>query len=517
MVIVSFYTENTPYEFGRTSFENSIRRYNIKYEIVAIKSKGNWKLNCIYRSLFIIDMMNKYNDDILWLDIDAEVIQNPELLYNIPNNIDLAYYANSNEIMLGTSYWKNCRKVRDLLKRWYSSSNADSGLISQHDFASLVFGHTNIVMDLRKTKESIKEDQGKVKGRSSDQFNVMILPEAYCHIYYEKSDEDPVIVHSQFSRRFKNMIIRSDSNSKPRIGIPANTSGWAFSIRAGYIKKYLSEFYNISTISYRDFKNTWSEYDLVYFPTYEVIERFKFNNCCATIGGLVVKTLDESIPVIKNATAISVPNQTWFNIYQSKIKDDEPKLFMIPNGIDCTKFKPSNRPPNVFVVGWAGNVEREVKRFNALQNACDELGFPLIKRTYGANQVPHDNMPEFYNSISCYVNISTTEGSNNCILEAMASGVPIVATSVGNVPEFVSNGIFRVRDDLSNLKEAIVAVRRIIPQDLLLLSRQLANEVHKIYNIEKTMLQYKEMFDYCLNEKQIGREEANGYRTAKVI
>ena len=51
-----------------------------------------------------------------------------------------------------------------------------------------------------------------------------------------------------------------------------------------------------------------------------------------------------------------------------------------------------------------------------------------------------DDVPEILRSLDVYVLPSTAEGISNTILEAMASGLPVVATRVGGNPELVIDG-----------------------------------------------------------------------------
>jgi glycosyltransferase involved in cell wall biosynthesis len=79
----------------------------------------------------------------------------------------------------------------------------------------------------------------------------------------------------------------------------------------------------------------------------------------------------------------------------------------------------------------------------------------------------------YFGMADLFVLPSHSEGSPNALLEAMASGVPVVATSVGGVPETVEggeNGLLVPRADPQALAEAI---GRLLVDDAL--ARRLAN------------------------------------------
>ena len=56
-------------------------------------------------------------------------------------------------------------------------------------------------------------------------------------------------------------------------------------------------------------------------------------------------------------------------------------------------------------------------------------------------RVAHPETPPYYRTADVFALSSSFDNSPNAILEAMASGLPVVATDVGGVSEFVANGL----------------------------------------------------------------------------
>ena len=52
-----------------------------------------------------------------------------------------------------------------------------------------------------------------------------------------------------------------------------------------------------------------------------------------------------------------------------------------------------------------------------------------------------ENIEHLYREVDILLLTSEYEGSPNCTIESMASGVPVLATNVGNVSEIISNNI----------------------------------------------------------------------------
>ncbi len=119
-------------------------------------------------------------------------------------------------------------------------------------------------------------------------------------------------------------------------------------------------------------------------------------------------------------------------------------------------------------VGWAGSLNNQTSAHRGVPGfivpavaAVDGAELCLAAREERLRDV--DEMRDFYQSLHVYVCASRSEGTPNPCLEAAACGLPVVTTPVGNMPEFVRdgvNGFFVARD-----VDAIAATLRRLRDD----------------------------------------------------
>ena len=110
-----------------------------------------------------------------------------------------------------------------------------------------------------------------------------------------------------------------------------------------------------------------------------------------------------------------------------------------------------------------------------LQYLAERMG--IAGRIIFTGFVPHSKVRDFLREASVFVLPSRFEGLPNALLQAMAAGLPCIATSVGGVPDVIENGINGIlippgREDL--LAEALEKV--LIDQDL---ARRLGENAHR--------------------------------------
>lgn len=79
-----------------------------------------------------------------------------------------------------------------------------------------------------------------------------------------------------------------------------------------------------------------------------------------------------------------------------------------------------------FCIVGAGKYENNINRFPS-----DMIHMPGV--------VPHSNVSKYFQAADLFIFPSRTEGLPNVILEALSCGTPVIATPVGDIPNWVSN------------------------------------------------------------------------------
>lgn len=160
-----------------------------------------------------------------------------------------------------------------------------------------------------------------------------------------------------------------------------------------------------------------------------------------------------------------------------------------PGGVDTERFHPSRRSeamrarltqghPESLLLLYVGRLsaEKSIERLKAILEAFPEARLALVGDgphhkaleqhfaglpVYMAGFLHGDELASAYASCDIFVMPSRTETLGLVVLEAMSSGVPVVAARAGGIPEMIEEGVsgFLFDDE----KEAIAAVRELMP------------------------------------------------------
>ncbi len=180
-VIVSFFTQRTPYELEVNKLKASLKKFGLPSWISGVPNLGSWEKNCQYKAVYIRKAMDKFEEDIVWVDADAVFQKTPVLFDELTCDIAYHYLDFRKELLSGTLYIKNNDKMRETVDRW------------------IALNKTNNEWDQKNLQHVVEND------KSLDRY---ILPEAYCKIdrHRVQQEKNPVITHYQASRRFRRGI-----------------------------------------------------------------------------------------------------------------------------------------------------------------------------------------------------------------------------------------------------------------------------------------------------------------------
>ncbi|MBX7231793.1 MAG: glycosyltransferase family 4 protein [Bdellovibrionales bacterium] len=206
------------------------------------------------------------------------------------------------------------------------------------------------------------------------------------------------------------------------------------------------------------------------------------------------------------------------------------QISVLPNGVDTKKFNPSKRSQalrqslfsateNQFVVGVIGRLDPQKGQLEFLQSAClvikkypqvifalignpnrDGLAYLEELKSFSRHQgltdsvrfIPHlEDVSSALASLDVFVLPSYQETFGNVVVEAMASGVPIIATAAGGLLQMIDqneNGLLVPPKDPAAMAEAI---QKVIENRTFsgLIARKSLGTVQKKYLQEKVLNQ----------------------------
>ncbi len=208
----------------------------------------------------------------------------------------------------------------------------------------------------------------------------------------------------------------------------------------------------------------------------------------------------------------------------------------IVNGVDTERFFPNPEikermrktlglKKKSICIGTVGSL-RLVKNQSLLINACSmildhfehvevlivgegPLEPKLIQevQTLGLSEKIHfagaqPNIPEILNALDVFVLPSLSEGMPNVVLEAMACGLPVIATAVGGTPEVVEDGKSGILIASEDELHLVQALREMIQnhEKRLAFGIEGRRRVLSRFSLKKMVLEYQELYESLLQK-----------------
>jgi glycosyltransferase involved in cell wall biosynthesis len=193
----------------------------------------------------------------------------------------------------------------------------------------------------------------------------------------------------------------------------------------------------------------------------------------ATIHGRAMAGLDIEVQRLAGSHLAVVCRQSYFQALGVGVEAGH--VHLVPTGVDTLRFRPEARRDGPLrrrfaiaasapLVGFVGRLSPEkgpdvfLSAALAVRAACPHASFvligdgPMLKQLqtfavrFGLGDVVHfagaqDDMPAIFNELDVAVSSSHSEAMPLAVMEAMASGLPIVACKVGGITDLVEQGV----------------------------------------------------------------------------
>ncbi|NQV88699.1 MAG: glycosyltransferase family 4 protein [Parcubacteria group bacterium] len=191
---------------------------------------------------------------------------------------------------------------------------------------------------------------------------------------------------------------------------------------------------------------------------------------------LIIKLIEKV--VYRNANHIILSAHNIKDFVLERFSVPEKLITVIPNYIDTVLFSPKQSTKHQKTIYFVGRLSAEKNLFNLI-TALSGLDFNLVVfgsgildsdlklhaesenvRVEFRGNISNDLLPEELNKAEIFILPSLFEGNPKALLEAMACGLPVIATNVVGNQELIShkeNG-YLCETSVESIREAIVAV-----------------------------------------------------------
>jgi len=215
---------------------------------------------------------------------------------------------------------------------------------------------------------------------------------------------------------------------------------------------------------------------------------------------------------VQMSDQITTVSQFTADLIRRELNCDRP-IAVIPNGIDTEFFHPpsktrtdtrlkvlfSGKPSLRKGAQWLPEIARKLKQsvrvicagglHGRWAKALDAAGVEVL------GPVPYRGMPELYRSVDMLLLPTVREGDCLAVLEAMSSGIPIVASNCSSLPERVVHGQGGFLCEIGDINQFVAATERLLDSQL---RRRMGefnrNRAEAEFGLRRTSARYANLF-----------------------
>jgi hypothetical protein len=125
-LIVAYFTKGNQYEALSQNLSKSCSDLKIPLYLNPIENLGNWEKNTHFKANFILECLNRFDQNIVYVDVDAVFRSYPVLFETI--DCDIAYRTENfrwrrNEALSGTIFLANNERTKIFVEKWIEINN----------------------------------------------------------------------------------------------------------------------------------------------------------------------------------------------------------------------------------------------------------------------------------------------------------------------------------------------------------------------------------------------------------
>lgn len=242
---------------------------------------------------------------------------------------------------------------------------------------------------------------------------------------------------------------RKVATKKPRVLLVSDVRGHAFDqnmrdLAESLVGRFEFDFWYVAEFRKDDSPPNMEWFDCVFVP-YHRWPLEKILPWDRTVGSLRSRwfTTERPAPPSPDDRRLAKRFKAFHVVTRENAAEltDCPNVVYLTNPVNMSRF-PSATAERNMVVSWNGNARHgsaafpNIKGFDDIvKPACEAAGVPLVFAEYNTSRLLTSEMPEFYGKASVALCASLYEGASNSVMEAMASGLALIATDSGNVRE----------------------------------------------------------------------------------
>jgi len=296
----------------------------------------------------------------------------------------------------------------------------------------------------------------------------------------------------------------ANPHGKPRIFMLCDVRGWAWDYKTQQIVKWLSDDFDF-TVGYGSLNGDRSGYDAYfsYEPPYMARLREGGVPPNRIITGVTAHTY-VNFRNFRQDLSIARAIHANSKLLLDEISAFNPSCYYVPNGVDEELFVFKERDlSKPFTVGFVGKPNPRKGYTKYIAEACRRADVELraqVCKFDGANVIQRANMPEFYHDVDCILVASDMDGTPNMLLEAAAIGRPCVGNAIGNIPEFIEDGVngFIVERQVNAYVEKLFWLKT-HREECIEMGRAARKTVEAGWTWKIQTENYKKMFEECLS------------------